>query len=114
MIPLIKINKSLVTYGLIMLVLVPIFGFKFLISLIGNVLLLIFLIPLLILLITLIGFNSLKSKIKTCDQCGTVSLGINESCLNCGADLRDAKKTNLKEFNKASETTIEIKAEEIN
>ncbi len=105
-------NKGLVIYALVLLI-IPIFGFKFLISLISNFLLLIFLIPVLILLIIFISFNSLKSKVKTCNQCGTLSLGINDNCLNCGADLGDVKKTNLEELNKPSERTIEVKAEEI-
>ena len=41
-------NKSLITNGLIFLIVVPLFGFKLLISLVGNILLLIFLVPLLI------------------------------------------------------------------
>ena len=103
-------NKSLTTYLLIFLLVIPIFGFNFLISIIGNVLLLIFLIPLLIFLITLISFNSLKSKVNTCNQCGTVSFGINNTCMNCGADLNSK---NLKNFKKPSEATIEVKAEEV-
>ena len=106
-------NKNLITYLLIFLLVIPIFGFNFLITLIGNVLLLIFLIPLLIFLIVLISFNSLKSKVSTCKQCGTVSLGINNTCMNCGADLVDINPKNPVTFKKPSETTIEVKAEEI-
>ena len=106
-------NKSLINYLLIFLLVIPIFGFNFLISLIGNVLLLAFLIPLLILLILLISFNSLKNQINTCKQCGNVSLGINNTCANCGADLDDINPKNSGAFKKPSETTIEIKAEEI-
>ncbi len=106
-------NKSLITYLLIFLLVIPIFGFNFLISLVGNVLLLLFLIPILIFLIALISFNSLKSKVNTCSQCGTVSLGINNTCMNCGADLGDINPKNSETFKKPSETTIEVKAEEI-
>ncbi len=106
-------NKSLATYLLIFLLVIPIFGFNFLISLIGNILLLVFLIPLLIFLIVLISFNSLKPKVKTCNQCGAVSLGINNTCINCGADLDDINPKNSETFKKPSETTIEVKAEEI-
>tara|TARA_Y100000739_G_scaffold194333_1_gene175524 strand:- start:386 stop:712 length:327 start_codon:yes stop_codon:yes gene_type:complete len=106
-------NKSLVNYSLILLIVIPIFGFNFLINLIGNLLILAFLIPLLIFLILFISFNSLKSKVKTCDQCGTLSLGINKTCMNCGADLDDINQKNFEIFNKPSETTIEVKAEEI-
>ena len=106
-------NKSLTTYLLIFLLVIPIFGFNFLISIIGNVLLLVFLIPLLIFLITLISFNSLKSKVNTCNQCGAVSLGINNTCMNCGSDLDNINPINSETFIKPSETTIEVKAEEI-
>ena len=101
-------NKSLFTYLLIFLLVIPIFGFNFLLNFLGNILLLIFLVPLLIFLITLISFNSLKSKVNSCDQCGSISLGKIDTCINCGADLGD------KNFKKPSEITIEVKAEEIN
>ncbi len=113
MIPFLKINKRWVTYSLIALIFIPIFGFNFLISFLGNILLLLFLIPLLIFLIAFIGFNSMKANINTCNQCGTISFGINDTCINCGANLNDINQENVEKFNKPSETTIEIKAEEI-
>ena len=61
----------------------------------------------------LISFNSLKSKVNTCNQCGTISLGISNTCMNCGADLNDINTKNSETFKKPSETTIEVKAEEI-
>tara|TARA_B100000524_G_C23522313_1_gene324589 strand:+ start:88 stop:405 length:318 start_codon:yes stop_codon:yes gene_type:complete len=103
-------NKSLVSYSLIFLILVPIFGLNFLISFLSNILLLIFLIPLLIFLISFIGLNSLKSKVKTCSQCGMMNIGANDTCMNCGTDLNNKNSKNL---TKASETTIEVKAEEV-
>ena len=89
-------NKNLVIYSSIFLIVIPIFGFNFLLHFIGNILLLIFLIPLLIFLITLISFNSLKSKINICNQCGNISLGINNTCINCGADLDNINSKTLK------------------
>ena len=106
-----KDNKNLITYALILLLVIPIFGINFLISFLGNVLLLLFLIPLLILLLIFIGFNSYKSRINTCSNCGTISLGLNEICMNCGEELNNNKKNQLDE--KPSESTIEVKAEEI-
>ena len=114
MISFIKMNKSLLTYFLIFLVVIPIFGLNFLLHFLGNILLLIFLIPVLIFLITLINFNSLKSKVNICDQCGNISLGINNTCLNCGANLDDIKSSNFGNGKEPSETTIEVKAEKIN
>tara|TARA_S200000501_G_scaffold183956_1_gene173202 strand:+ start:522 stop:848 length:327 start_codon:yes stop_codon:yes gene_type:complete len=106
-------NKSIFTYSLIFLILISLFGFNLFLSLIGNLLLLVFLVPVLILLILLISFNSLKSKLNTCNQCGTLSLSINNTCMNCGADLEDIKPKKSKSFKKPSETTIEVIAEEI-
>ena len=105
-------NKKFLTYSLIPLILIPIFGIKFFISFLGNILLLLFLIPLLLLLVIFIGFNSYKSKINTCSNCGTISLGLSETCMNCGANLEIINHTNQID-NRPSETTIEVKAEEI-
>ena len=107
-------NKSFITYSLIFLLVVPIFGFNFLISFIGNILLLIFLIPILILIVTLIGFNSFKSNVKNCNECGTISIGLSNTCTNCGADLNNINKDNFQEIKDPSERIIEVKAEEIN
>ena len=107
-----KVNKNLLTYSLILLIIIPIFGFNFFISFIGNILLLLFLIPLLLLVLIYIGFNSYKSKINTCSNCGAISLGFSEICTNCGADLENISKDN-KLDKKPSESTIEVKAEEV-
>ena len=107
-----KANKNLLTYALIILIVIPIFGFNFLISFLGNILLLLFLIPLLLLVLVFIGFNSYKSKINTCNNCGAISLGLSETCMNCGADLQNISKKN--QLNKKpSESTVEVEAEEI-
>ena len=107
-----KANKNLLTYSLIILIVIPIFGINFLISFLGNILLLLFLIPLFLLLLLFLIFNSYKSKISTCGSCGTLSLGQSDYCMNCGAELENINKKN--QLNKkASESTIEVKAEEI-
>ena len=106
-------NKNLITYSIIFFILISLFGFNFFLSIIGNLLLLLFLIPLLILFVLLISFNSFKSKVNTCNQCGTVSLGINNTCMNCGADLENTNSRSSEILKKPSETTIEVKAEEI-
>ena len=105
-------NKNLLTYILIILMIIPIFGINFFLSFLGNIILLLFLIPLLLLLLVFIGFNSYKSKFNTCNSCGTISLGINDICINCGANFENNLKEN--QINKKpSESTIEVKAEEI-
>ena len=107
-----KANKNLLTYSLIILIAIPIFGINFLISFLGNILLLLFLIPLLLIILVFIGFNSYKSKINTCNNCGAISLGLSENCMNCGANLENI--SNNSQFDKKpSESTIEVKAEEV-
>jgi len=107
-----KANKNLLTYSLIMLIAIPIFGFNFFISFVGNILLLLFLIPLLLLVLVFIGFNSYKSKINQCNSCGSISVGLSENCMNCGASLENISNNN--QFDKKpSESTIEVKAEEV-
>ena len=108
----IKANKNLFTYSVIALILIPIFGINFFISFLGNILLLLLLIPLLLVILVFIGFNSYKSKINTCNNCGAISLGLSENCMNCGAYLENTNNNN--QFNKKpSESTIEVKAEEV-
>ena len=107
-----KANKNLLTYSVIILIVIPIFGFNFFISFVGNILLLLFLIPLLLLVLVFMGFNSYKSKINTCSNCGAISLGLSENCMNCGANLNDVNTGNQLD-KKPSERTIEVQAEEI-
>ena len=107
-----KTNKNLLTYSLIILILVPIFGINLFISFLGNIILLLFLIPLLFLVVVFIGFNSYKSKINTCSNCGAISLGLSNTCMRCGTELENITTEN--QFDKKpSESTIEVKAEEI-
>ena len=107
-----KANKNLLTYSLIILLVIPIFGINFFISFLGNILLLLLLIPLLLIILVFIGFNSYKSKINTCSSCGALSLGLSEYCMNCGANLENFSNNN--QFDKKpSERTIEVKAEEV-
>ena len=59
-----------------------------------------------------IGFNTYKSKINTCNNCGAISLGLSETCMNCGANLENMNNNN--QFDKKpSESTIEVNAEEV-
>ncbi len=107
-----KANKNFITYALIILIVIPIFGINFFISFLSNILILLFLIPLLLVILFFIGFNFYKSKINTCNSCGAISLGISETCMNCGANLENI--SNKDQFNKKpSESTIEVKAEEV-
>ena len=107
-----KDNKNLLTYSLIVFIVIPIFGINFFISFIGNILLLLLLIPLLLVILVFIGFNSYKPKINRCNNCGAISLGLSETCMNCGANIENISDNN--QFDqKPSERTIEVRAEEI-
>jgi len=108
-----KANKNILIYSLLLIIFIPIFGINFFISFLGNILFLLFLIPLLLLVLMFMGFNFYKSKIKTCNNCGAISLGLNETCMNCGADIENINKKNQLD-KKPSESTIEVKAEEVN
>ena len=105
-----KANKNIITYSLVLIILIPLFGINFFVNVLGNILLLLFLIPFLLLLLVFIAWNSFKSKINKCNQCGAIELGFNEQCMNCGANLKNISQENL---NNPSESTIEVKAEEI-
>ena len=107
-----NINKNIIIYFLIILLVIPIFGINFFFSFLGNIILLLFLIPLLLLLLAFIGFNSYKSKINTCYNCGSISFDMSDTCMNCGTDLKDKNKINKLNI-KPGERTIEVKAEEI-
>ena len=107
-----KANKNLLTYTFIVLIIIPIFGINFFFSFLGNIILLLFLIPVLLFLLLFIGINSYRSTINTCNNCGTISLGTSNTCINCGANLENNIKQNLVD-KKPSESTIEVKAEEI-
>ena len=107
-----KANKNLILYSVIIFMIIPIFGINLFISFLGNILLLIFLIPLLLVILIFIGFNSYKSKINKCSSCGVISLGLSETCMNCGANLENISKNNQFDKN-PGESTIEVKAEEV-
>ena len=107
-----KANKNLLAYSLIVLIVIPIFGINFFLSFLGNILLLLFLIPLLLIILVFIGFNSYKSKINACKSCGAISLGLGETCMNCGANLENISNNNQSN-KKPSESTIDVKAEEV-
>ena len=107
-----KANKNFLIYTLIVLLVIPIFGIQFFVSFLSNILLLLLLIPLFLLVLVFLAFNFYKSKINTCDKCGAISFGFSETCENCGSDLNDISQSNQLD-NKPSESTIEVKAEEI-
>tara|TARA_Y100001978_G_scaffold92759_1_gene83072 strand:+ start:131 stop:454 length:324 start_codon:yes stop_codon:yes gene_type:complete len=106
-------NKNLVTYSFITFLIIFFFGFNFLFSLLGNILILLFLTPIFLILISFLGINSFKSKFKVCANCGATMLKDGESCLYCGSNINEIGK-NKNYSEDAGNETIEIEAEEIN
>ena len=106
-------NKSLVTYSIISFLVIFFFGFNFLFSLLGNILIILFLTPILLLVIVFLIINSFKSKFKVCTNCGTILISDSENCQYCG--LNSSEMENKKNYPEdARNETIEIEAEEIN
>jgi len=106
-------NKNLITYSIISFLIIFFFGFNFLFSVLGNILILLFLTPLLLIAIVFVGINSFKSKFKVCTNCGATIISDDESCPYCGSNFSEFESE--KNFSDdASSETIEIEAEEIN
>ena len=107
-------QNKLIPYSFIFILLVPLFGINFFIGLLGNILLLILLVPLLLLGLGLLGLNLFKSNIKVCENCGTTILGNNSNCPYCDyGSIKNIENEN-ELSSEASKKVIEIKAEEIN
>ena len=106
-------NKSIATYSIISFLIIFFFGFNFLFSLLGNILILLFLTPILLIVVAFLTINSFKSKFKVCTNCGSTIISESESCLYCGLNFREANN-NKKYSDDAGSETIEIEAEEIN
>ena len=105
-------NKSLVTYIIISFLMIFFFGFNFLFTLLGNILILLFLTPILLIGIAFLGINSFKSKFKVCKSCGSSIYSAGESCLYCGSIFSEIENSKNYSGDAGSET-IEIEAEEI-
>ncbi len=106
-------NKNFLTYSIIIMMVISFFGINFFLSFLGNILILLILVPLLLLFVFFISLNSYKSKINTCNSCGAISLGLSETCMNCGANLENINN-NKQIDKKPSESIIEVDAEVIN
>ena len=105
-------NKKLVIYSSIIFLIIPIFGFKSLLSLFGNILLLLFLVPILFFGIVFLSWNSFRKNIIQCKACGNTIYGLHQECPYCGSKIDlDLQKSSFTP--NASEETIEVEAEEI-
>ena len=105
-------NKNIITYSIIVFIIIFFLGFNIFFSLLGNILILLFLTPILLIFIAFLGINSFKSRIKTCTNCGMTMLSEGDNCKYCGSSVGFMKNETYSED--ASNETIEIEAEEIN
>jgi len=106
-------NKSFFTYFIIFFIIIFFFGFNFLFSLLGNILILLFLTPILLIGLAFLRINSLKSNFIVCTNCGSTIISDSKICLNCGSNLSEIENKKKYADDPGSET-IEIEAEEIN
>jgi len=104
-------KNNIITYSLISFLVISFFGFNFIISILGNILILLFLTPILLLVLGFLGLNSFKSRITVCENCGSSSLTNSKECLYCGSEFNYRKDDNSSID--ASKETIEIDAEEV-
>ena len=107
-------QNKLIPYSLIFILIIPLFGFKFLIGLFGNILLLILLIPLLLIGLGLLSFSTFNSNIQVCDNCGSTFIGNKSNCPYCGSQSITDNQSDKDNLSEASNKIIEIEAEEIN
>ena len=107
-------QNKLITYSLIFILIIPLFGLNFLIGLLGNILLLIVLVPLLLLILGFLGLNSFKSSINLCENCGSTFIEKNGICPYCDFKSITNIQTDDNLSSDASNKIIEVKAEEIN
>ena len=107
-------QNKLITYSLIFILIIPLFGLNFLIGLLGNILLLIVLVPLLILILGFLGLNSFKSSINLCENCESTFIGNNGICPYCDYKSIENIQKDDNLSTDASNKIIEVKAEEIN
>ena len=105
-------NKNLVTYSIISFLIIFFFGFNFLFSFLGNILILLFLTPILLIVIIFLGINSFRSNLKVCTNCGATMMSEGDNCLYCGSNFSKNEKNRTYSEDAGSET-IEIEAEEI-
>ena len=105
--------KNLITYSIFSFLIISFFGFNFLFSFLGNILIILFLTPFLLIGIAFLGINSFKSKFKVCKNCGASMISEGGDCLYCGTNYSCIENNNEYSDNASSET-IEIEAEEVN
>ena len=95
----------------ILLLILPTPAGKFIFDLASGIFLIITLIPLILGGVGWLAWKRIKSKVKTCEACGSSFLNSQSFCPICGATISN-NKVNLEDI-PASSATIDIKSEDI-
>ena len=103
--------SSLIWMVFVLLVILPTPAGKFIIDLAGGIFLLITLIPLILGGVGWFAWKRIRSKVQTCEACGSSFINNQITCPICGANIID-RKENLENI-PASAATIDIKSEDI-
>ena len=103
--------SSLIWMVLILLLILPTPAGNFIIDLVGGIFLFVTLIPLILLGIGWFSWKRIKSKIQSCESCGSSFFNSQITCPICGNNLKISKDT--LENIPASAATIDIKSEDI-
>ena len=91
-----------------LLILLPTAGGRLIIDLAGGLMIFIILLPVILLILGLIGWQLIKSQLSTCEVCGLSSISSSAVCPGCGSDL--SKKSIENDNIPASSATIDIEA----
>ena len=103
--------SSLIWMVIILLFILPTPAGKFIIDLAGGIFLILTIIPLILGGIGWFTWKSIKSKVKTCEACGSSFLNSQMICPTCGSTIKNT--LNNQENIPASAATIDIKSEDI-
>tara|TARA_Y100001968_G_scaffold117783_1_gene107253 strand:- start:135 stop:461 length:327 start_codon:yes stop_codon:yes gene_type:complete len=104
--------SSLIWMVFILLVILPTPAGKFIVDLAGGIFLIIAIIPVILGGMGWFTWKRIKSKLNTCEACGSSFINNQIICPICGQKLQD-KNNNLDNI-PASAATIDIKSEDIN
>ena len=103
--------SSLIWMVFILLLILPTPAGKFFIDLVGGIFLLIALLPLILGSIGWFAWKQIKSKVQTCETCGSSFLNSEVFCPICGSNIKNTK-ANLENI-PASAATIDIQSEDL-
>ena len=103
--------SSLIWMVFILLFILPTPAGKFIIDLAGGIFLIITIIPIILGGVGWFTWKRIKSKIQTCEACGSSFLNNQMICPTCGTTIKNAK--DILDNIPASAATIDIKSEDI-